>query len=63
MDNLTRKLLSFALGRTLLLSDEPLLAKNAVESCDNEYRFSSMITDIVLSPQFLSRRGAAEQVD
>lgn len=62
IDNLSRKLLSFALGRTLLLSDEPLLAEMRKDLAANDYRFSSLIETIVLSPQFLQKRGTAELV-
>jgi Protein of unknown function (DUF1588)/Protein of unknown function (DUF1585) len=60
VDNLARKLLSFALGRTLLLSDEPLLELMRTNLEANEYRFSNLIETIVLSPQFLQKRGTAE---
>ncbi|MGN6545240.1 MAG: DUF1592 domain-containing protein [Aureliella sp.] len=60
IENLSRKLLSFALGRTLLLSDEPLLAQMRSNLAANDYRFSSLIETIVLSPQFLQKRGTAE---
>jgi hypothetical protein len=60
IDNLARKMLSFALGRTLLLSDEPLVADLARQLAADDYRFSSLIESIVLSPQFLQKRGTAE---
>jgi hypothetical protein len=60
IDNLARKLLSFALGRTLLLSDEALIEKMRSDSAAGQVRFSDLIETIVLSPQFLNKRGAAE---
>lgn len=58
VDNLVRKLVSYALGRSLILSDELLIRDlhNQLES--NEYRFGSLIESIVLSPQFLNKRGS-----
>ncbi len=54
VDNFCRKLLSFALGRTLLLSDEPLIDKLHSDLRDHDYRISVALETIVLSPQFLS---------
>ncbi len=54
VENYCRKLLSFALGRTLLLSDEPLVAKLQAELAANDYRISAAIETIVLSKQFLN---------
>jgi hypothetical protein len=57
VDNLCRKLLSYGLGRTLMLSDEPTidLMKDRLKATD--YRFHSMVETIVTSPQFLRKRG------
>ena len=60
VDNLARKLLSFALGRTLLLSDDSLIEQMKAELQANDGRFSSLVESIVLSPQFLTKRGTAE---
>ena len=57
VDNFCRKLLSYALGRSLLLSDEPLIANMKEKLRRDEYRFSSLIRSIVTSNQFLSKRG------
>jgi len=57
-DNLSRKLLSFALGRTLQLSDEPTIEKLEARLMANGYRFDSMVETIVSSPQFLNKRTA-----
>ncbi len=56
LDNLCRKLLSYALGRLLLLSDEPLIEKMRATLEQSDYRFSSLIECIVISPQFLNKQ-------
>lgn len=61
LDNLCRKLFSFALGRTLLLSDEPTIEKMRADLADHDYRFGSLIESIVTSSQFLNRRVDTEQ--
>lgn len=62
VENLCRKLLSYGLGRTLVLSDEPLVAKMQTKLKSDENRFSSLIESIVTSPQFLTKRGAEQLV-
>ncbi|MCA9130626.1 MAG: DUF1592 domain-containing protein [Planctomycetales bacterium] len=57
IDNLTRKLLAFALGRSLILSDEPLLADMRRSNQERDLRFRSLIEQIVISPQFLNKQG------
>ncbi len=57
LDNLCRKLLSYALGRTLLLSDDILVGEMKVDLAANQYRFGSLIETIITSPQFLTKRG------
>ncbi|HEV8379605.1 MAG TPA: DUF1592 domain-containing protein, partial [Tepidisphaeraceae bacterium] len=57
VDNLCRKLLSDALSRSLLLSDEPLIEQMKQNLASNGYRFSSLIDTIVTSRQFLNKRG------
>ncbi|MFO0968231.1 MAG: DUF1592 domain-containing protein [Gemmataceae bacterium] len=59
LDNLCRKLLVYALGRSLLLSDEPLVRHMRANLEANEYRFSSLVETIVTSRQFLNKRGLA----
>ena len=56
LDNLCRKMLSYALGRTLLLSDDVTIDNMRAKLAANGYRFSSLIETIVTSPQFLMRR-------
>jgi hypothetical protein len=58
LDNLSRKLLAYALSRTLLLSDEPVVEQAQANLKNNGYQFSSLIETIVASPQFLNRRGS-----
>jgi hypothetical protein len=60
VDNLCRKLLSYGLGRTLLLSDEGLLQKMQNDSRADQHRFSKLVEAIVISPQFLKKRGRQE---
>jgi len=52
-----RKLLGYALGRTVELSDEPLLDEMQSQLKKNEYRFSSAVVTIVRSSQFRRHRG------
>lgn len=47
-----RKLLGFALGREILLSDELLLQQMQQALEDQEYRFSAAVETIIRSPQF-----------
>ena len=57
LDNLCRKLFSYALGRGLLLSDRPgsSTAMKAKLKADG-YAFGSLVESIVTSPQFRNRR-------
>lgn len=57
VDNFTRKLLSYALGRSLQLSDESLLESMQSALERDDYRIGSAIETIVASPQFLNKRG------
>lgn len=52
-----RKLLGFALGREVQLSDEPLLDTMLTRLEKNDYRFHVAIESIVLSRQFRQIRG------
>ncbi|HVW09061.1 MAG TPA: DUF1592 domain-containing protein [Bryobacteraceae bacterium] len=58
IDGMTRKLLSYALDRSLILSDEPLVAKMEARLAANGYRFDSLVETIVTSPQFRNKRSA-----
>jgi hypothetical protein len=52
-----KKLLGFALGRAVQLSDEPLLSEMQTKLQANDYRFSVAVEAIVLSRQFREIRG------
>jgi hypothetical protein len=52
-----RKLLGYALGRSVQLSDEPLLEEMLARLEAGEYRFSAAVEAIVASPQFRQIRG------
>jgi hypothetical protein len=56
LDNFCRKLLAYALGRTLLLSDDGTLDDMRAKLRANGYRFSGLLETLVTSPQFLARR-------
>ena len=58
LDNLSRKMLVYALGRSLLLSDEPLVQRMNARLAASGYRFGMLAETIVTSPQFLKTRGA-----
>jgi hypothetical protein len=57
IDNFCRKLLTYALGRSLQPSDDLLIEQMAANLSENDHRFSSMVDTIVNSPQFLKKRG------
>jgi hypothetical protein len=57
VDNLCRKLLSYALGRTLLMSDEAAIDDMKRRLAAGGHRFGAMVEAIVQSPQFLTKRG------
>lgn len=55
--NLCRKFLGYALGRSVLLSDQLLLDEMEAELAKNEQRFSVLFDVVVRSPQFRQQRG------
>jgi hypothetical protein len=59
LDNLCRKLLSYALGRSLLPSDDRTVDTMRSRLAAEDHRFGSLIEAIVTSPQFLTKRGTA----
>ncbi|MGE0755971.1 MAG: DUF1592 domain-containing protein [Pirellulaceae bacterium] len=61
--NLCRKMLSYALGRTLNLSDDPLVDDMQARLAADGYRFSTLIDSVVTSRQFLYKRGAESATD
>jgi hypothetical protein len=60
LDNLCRKLLSYALGRTLIPSDEATIAEMRATLAANEHRFGSLLETIVTSPQFVNKRSGRD---
>jgi Protein of unknown function (DUF1592)/Protein of unknown function (DUF1588)/Protein of unknown function (DUF1587)/Protein of unknown function (DUF1595)/Protein of unknown function (DUF1585) len=56
VDNLCRELLVYALGRSLLRSDEPLLAQMRKDLTTSDYKFGRLVQNIVTSRQFLTKR-------
>ena len=56
LNNLGEKMLVYALGRSPLLSDEPLLEAMQTKLRASGYKMSALIETIVTSPQFLNRR-------
>jgi hypothetical protein len=56
VDNLCRELLVYALGRSLLRSDEPLLLDMRKHLSTGGYKFGLLVQDIVTSRQFLTKR-------
>jgi hypothetical protein len=63
VDNLCKKLFSYALGRGLLLSDKKALDEIRGRLTADAYAFGSLVEVIVTSPQFLSRRQSVAAVD
>ncbi|UUO09191.1 DUF1592 domain-containing protein [Blastopirellula sp. J2-11] len=51
-----RKLLGYALGRSIRLSDQPLLTKMEEQLAQNDYRIGAAIEAVVLSRQFRELR-------
>jgi hypothetical protein len=60
IDNLCRKLAAYALGRTLLMSDDTLIAEMKRALAANHHRFTALVEAIVTSPQFRFKRAPAE---
>jgi hypothetical protein len=56
IDNLSRKLLAYALNRSLQLSDEALIDRMKTRLAAKGFRFDSLFETIVTSPQFLNKR-------
>ena len=55
VDNLCRKLLSYALGRSLMLSDSAAIDQMRMNLASDGFRFERLIEAIVTSPQFLNQ--------
>jgi mono/diheme cytochrome c family protein len=56
VDNLSRRLVSYALGRGVILSDRKLLDQMQDALRADGYRFSTLVETLVTSPQFLLKR-------
>ena len=65
LENLSRKMLAYALSRSLLLSDEPIVQRIQANLAEDGYRFGAIMETIVTSPQFLNGRisPSPEEVD
>jgi hypothetical protein len=57
LENLCHKLLAYALGRSLLISDDATIKTMHQRLAADGYRFDSLVASIVISPQFLNKRG------
>jgi hypothetical protein len=57
VENLCRKLFSYALGRSLMLSDRKALQEMRTRLAAERFAFASLVEAIVMTPQFLNRRG------
>ncbi|MBC8355478.1 MAG: DUF1592 domain-containing protein [Planctomycetes bacterium] len=57
IQTMCRKFLGYALGRSVQLSDQPLLTEMETELKNNGYRFSVLFEVAVRSPQFRKQRG------
>lgn len=55
--NFVEKSLAYALGRSLMLSDELLIREIEGKLAKDGYRFDIVVESIVTSPQFLNKRG------
>ena len=60
VDNLARKLLAYALGRSLMLSDDIAIDSMKAKLVKDGYRFDSLIESIVTSSQFRNKRGGED---
>ncbi len=57
VNNLCSKLLVYALGRSVMLSDNPLIEEMQCKLAVDNYRFEDLIESVVTSKQFLTKRG------
>ncbi len=57
LDNLCRKMFVYALGRSLVPSDDLAIKEMRTRLVADDYKFGSLVETVVLSPQFLNRRG------
>jgi hypothetical protein len=57
VENLCRKLFAYALGRSLLPSDQEALGRMRARLAADGHKFGGLVEVIVTSPQFLNKRG------
>jgi hypothetical protein len=57
IDSLCRKMMVYALGRSLMLSDEPAVETMRAKLTASGYRMNTLVESIVTSQQFLTKRG------
>ncbi|MFO0907415.1 MAG: DUF1585 domain-containing protein [Isosphaeraceae bacterium] len=62
-DNVSRKLLAYALGRSLLASDDETIETMKAGLAADGYRFRSLVESIVTSRQFLNKRFETEHAE
>ena len=60
VDNLSRKMLAYSLGRSVMLSDEIAVQSMRVRLARDGYRIGTLVESIVTSPQFLRKRSAKD---
>jgi hypothetical protein len=60
VDNLCRKLFSYALGRSLLPSDQKAVDAMRTKLAAEGYAFESLVESIITSPQFRNKRGGGD---
>jgi hypothetical protein len=56
-NNLSRKMLAYALNRSPILSDQLLIQQIDAKLTQDNYRVNTLVESIVTSPQFLNKRG------
>ncbi len=63
LDNLSRKLLAYALGRSPIPSDDSTVRAIRDRLAADDHRFGGMVESIVTSPQFRDKRGRDDPRD
>ena len=63
IENLCRKLLAYALNRSPIVSDDPLIEQMKEQLAKDDHRFGNMVEAIVTSSQFLTKRSRSELVN
>ena len=62
VNNVSRKLLAYALGRSLMLSDDIAIESMRAKLVKDSYRFDSLIESIVTSSQFRNKRAGEDRI-